>query len=99
MRLVFEWDEAGDEYALAMGCADPEGRNLAYGAVSSLGSAAERLGVELELEELTERYRAVCGVTGMALVWRGRVVGGGGAGDLAQVVLGGLGVQGPDELI
>lgn len=93
MHMIFEWDGEGPEFAMAVACRDTGERRVAYGLVGGVGRAAERVGVEWVLEEMTERYRPVCGTSAMALVWRGRVVGGGGGEDMARVIQAGLGVS------
>lgn len=89
MQMIFEWDDADNGFALAVACGD---RDVAYGIVRGIGETASRLGVVWEDMELTERYRPVCGMRIMALVWRGEVVSEGGVQELADVILRGLGV-------
>jgi len=97
MHLIFEWEDGeGVEFAMAIACRNAEERSVAYGMVRGVGEAASRLGVEWQDLEMTERFRGVCGMRVMALVWRGEVLNGDGAERVAEVVSAGLGVQGAE---
>jgi len=96
MHLIFEWEDDGPEFAFAIACRGVEERQVAYGMVRGVSEAASRLGVEWQDLEMTERFRPVCGMTVMALVWRGEVLNGDGAERVAEVVSAGLGVQGAE---
>lgn len=101
LHLIFEWEDGeGVGFALAVACRGEGGeREIAYAMVRAVSEAAGRLGVEWQDVEMTERYRPVCGMGRvMALVWRGEVLGGGGAESIARIVRGGLGVAEVDDV-
>jgi hypothetical protein len=96
LQLIFEWDDDGQGFAWAQATRNVQERRAAYECVRSVSESAEGLGVAWQDDELTERYRPVCGMTVMALVWRGQVLSAGGAQALADVIMAGLDVQGAE---
>lgn len=100
LQLIFEWEadptKSDQQFAWAQATRNMKERQVAYGCVRSVSESAAGLGVAWDDDELTERYRPVCGSTVMALVWRGQVLSAGGAQLMADVIMAGLDVQGPE---
>ena len=94
MGLVFEWDEESENVALAQLVATGQvARDQAYDRLIELHKVlGQVVGVEWLDTELTERRKAVCGVSALALVWRAQMRTQGGARACAEAVAYGLGM-------
>lgn len=100
LHLIFEWNDAPEErhFAWAQAVRNMTERRIAYECVRVVGESASRLGLDWVDEEMTERYRPVCGMTVMALVWRGEMQGEASAQRMADVILAGLDAAGSEDV-
>lgn len=93
LRLVLEWDEDTETVAIAQGAVDETERDMAYERLIRLQGIMREQGMHWLDMELMERHRPVCGVRGMALVWRAEMRSDGGARKVAELVAMGLGAN------
>jgi hypothetical protein len=96
--IVLEWDEEGEEVALAQRMLGPEGRDNAYDRLITLQNVMRYTEMEWVDVELMEKVRPVCGVRAAALVWRAEVRTEGGARNVARILAKAMGVDLDEEI-